>query len=406
MKHFFFIAFIFFSLFASAQSTIRQGIWHAEFKLNDTTTLPFQFEVKGTLIEVMNAEERITVTEIKTSGDSVFIQMPVFDTEIRCRIENDSLKGKFLNHTRLSNNIIPFKAAYGKYVPLVNSFDLKNFEGRWEATFAGDEPPLNKAVGIFKQTGNHVTGTFLTPTGDYRYLEGYADGNKMYLSCFDGSHLFYFPVMMHEDGTLSGDFYSGSHSHDTWSAKRNDKAELPDPDSLTFVKKGHDHLNFSLPDADSNIVSITDAKFQNKVVVVQVMGTWCPNCMDETAFLAPFYKRYHDKGFEVIGLDYERITNMPFVKKNLNRLKKQYDIQYSLLFAGSTDKVNRAYTLPQLTSIISFPTSIIIDKKGRVRKIHTGFSGPATGQDYEKWKDDFEKFIQKLLKLQKQKMRL
>ena len=385
------------TLTASAQH-LRQGIWHATLQLNDSVALPFQFESKEKKIEIINAEERIIVNEINYSGDSVFIQMPVFDSEIRCRLKGDDfLLGNFLNHSRTTNNIVPFKAVIEIYNPFVNSFQLKNFEGRWEVEFAGDEPPLNKAVGEFKQNGNRITGTFLTPTGDYRYLEGYVDGNKMYLSCFDGSHLFYFDATMDINATLHGNFYSGKHWHDTWTGKRNEKAELPNPDSLTFLKPGYDKLSFTFPDADSNLVSLSDTSFQNKVVVVQIMGTWCPNCMDETAYLSPFYERYHNREFEIIGLDYEKIATLQKARYNLQRLKKQYHIGYTLLFAGSTDNALRAKTLPQLNNIISFPTTIVIDKKGRVRRIHTGFSGPATGQHFEKWKEDFEANINKLL---------
>jgi thiol-disulfide isomerase/thioredoxin len=376
---------------------IRPGMWHGEFQLNDSVALPVHFEVAGKKWDFINAQERISVTEISQRGDSVFVQMPLFDSEIRCRLKGDSLQGNFINHARTNLNMIPFKAAAGNYEPPVNSFDLKNFEGRWEVTFAGDEPPLNKAVGEFSQQGNHVTGTFLTPTGDYRYLEGFADGARMYLSCFDGSHVFYFNAEMNPDEVIDGNYYSGKHWHDTWKAFRNEKAALPDPDSLTFLKKGFDKIAFTLPDTDSNLVSLTDKKFEGKVMVVQVMGTWCPNCMDETAFLAPFYEKYKGQGLEIIGLDYEKIPTMQTARKNLERLRLHYHIGYTLLFAGTTDKDKREKTLPMLSSIISFPTTIIIDKKGRVRNINTGFSGPATGVYFEKWKNDFTGLVEKLL---------
>ena len=376
---------------------MKTGPWHGAFQLNDSTQLPMQFEVKEKSLDVLNARERISVDEISYAGDSVFIRMPVFDSEIRCIMKGDSLTGNFLNHARTSQNIIPFHAAYGKYEPLVNSFELKNFEGRWEVSFAGDDPPLNKAVGEFSQQRNHLTGTFLTPTGDYRYLEGYADGDRMYLSCFDGSHLFYFDAQMNADEIIEGNYYSGKHWHDTWKAFRNEQAALINPDSMTFLKKGYDKIAFTFPDADSNMVSLDDKKFQGKVIIVQIMGTWCPNCMDETEYLAPFYKKYKAKGVEIIGLDYERIPTLQTAKKNLARLKTRYDIDYTLLFAGTTDKEKREKTLPMLTAILSFPTTIFIDKKGRVRSIHTGFSGPATGIYFEKWKNDFNGLVEKLL---------
>ena len=137
--------------------------------------------------------------------------------------------------------------------------------------------------------------------------------------------------------------------------------------------------------------------FRSKVVVIQIMGTWCPNCMDETDFLAPFYQKNRAKGLEIIGLDYERIATFQTAKKNLHRLRERYGIDYTLLFAGSTDKAKREKTLPMLSSILSFPTTIIIDKKGRVRNIHTGFSGPATGIYFEHWKSQFGGMVEKLL---------
>ncbi|CAN5503390.1 hypothetical protein BH11BAC1_BH11BAC1_01200 [soil metagenome] len=376
---------------------VQPGMWRGEFELNDSITLPFHFEVEGNTWEIINAQERITVNEIVVNGDSVLVRMPIFDSEIRCRLQGDSMVGQFLNHARTSLNVVPFKAAHGNPAPLVNSFELKNFEGRWEVTFEGDEPPMNKAVGEFSQQGNHITGTFLTPTGDYRYLEGYADGNQMYLSCFDGSHLFYFNAVVNPDEILEGNFYSGKHWHDNWKALRNEKAALPDPDSLTFLKKGFDKIAFTFPDAEGNMVSLEDKKFEGKVVVVQVMGTWCPNCMDETAFLAPFYDKYNAKGFEIIGIDYEKIATSETAKKNLDRLQSRYGIKYSLLFAGSTDQQNKDKSLPMLSAILSFPTTIIIDKKGRVRNIHTGFSGPATGIYFEQWKNHFTGLVEKLL---------
>jgi len=270
---------------------------------------------------------------------------------------------------------------------------VQNFRGRWEVQFEGEDPEAKMAVGEFKQQGSHITGTFLTLTGDYRYLEGDVSGNRFFLSCFDGSHAFLFNAMLQPDGTLTGNYYSGQHWHDTWTARRNENAKLVNGDSLTFLKAGFDQLSFTFPDADSILVSLSDKKFQNKIVIVQIMGTWCPNCMDETAFLAPYYKKNKNDGIEIIGLDFERTDDFKKVKQNLSRLKKRFDIEYTLLYAGSTDPELRSKKLPMLNRILAFPTTIFIDRNKNVRRIHTGFSGPATGEHYEKWKSDFEKTI-------------
>src|SRR5689334_22683822 len=113
------ILFLFFPLLSKAQ--LNPGPWHGEFTLNDSVTLPFNFEVKGSSIDIINAQERIHVTEISYKEDTIVIQMPVFDSEIRCRKHGDSLIGNFLNHARTNLNVIPFQAASGKYAPQVNS---------------------------------------------------------------------------------------------------------------------------------------------------------------------------------------------------------------------------------------------------------------------------------------------
>ena len=50
-----------------------------------------------------------------------------------------------------------------------------------------------------------------------------------------------------------------------------------------------------------------------------------------------------------------------------------------------------------LKHVLSYPTTIYIDKKGKVRKIHTGFNGPATGEKYIEFKTEFKEFTDKLL---------
>jgi len=385
-------------LVAHAQSFLESGRWRVMLQLNDSTELPFGFDAKDKTIEIINAEERIVVDEIQYSGDSVVIKMPVFDSELRGKFSGEYMTGVFLNHARKDNNVIPFKAEHRPYrfadLTVPAAFDMT---GRWEVRFAADEPPLDISVGEFKQHDNYLTGTFLTSTGDYRYLEGAVKGNQFMLSCFDGSHLFLFTGKYNPDGTLRGDYYSGKHWHDTWTARRNDHAALPDADTLTYLKPGYDHIDFQFPDMNGNTVSLHDKKFENKIIIIQIMGTWCPNCMDETAFLSPFYKKYKDKGVEIIALDFERMTDPQTVKQNLLRLKTRYQVDYTMLFAGSTDTELRRQALPMLNNILSFPTTIFIDRHNTVKRIHTGFSGPATGAHYQKWQDDFMMFVDRMI---------
>lgn len=393
-------------IFASCQNKnemLNTGTWRAVLKLRADVSLPLNFELKKIqdkyLLEIINADEKIAVDEISIINDSIFIKLPLFDSEIKGKFDANSITGAWFNYSRKENISIPFEAKFGIDFRFTNETKtpMANISGRWETDFSKGTEDSSKAIGVFVQSANSLTGTFLTPTGDYRYLAGTVQGDSVMLSCFDGSHAFLFRAKIDEHGNLNGDFHSGNHWLEPWTAKRNEQFQLPNPDSLTFLKSGYDKVNFSFPDLDNKPVSLSDKRFEGKVVIVQIMGTWCPNCMDETNFLSSYYAKHKSENLEIIGLGYEKTSDFSKAKSSLERLKKRFNVEYTLLFAGSSKKEEAAKTLPMLNHIMSFPTTIFIDKKGKVRKIHTGFSGPATGNEYEKFKEEFSSFVEKLI---------
>jgi thiol-disulfide isomerase/thioredoxin len=145
------------------------------------------------------------------------------------------------------------------------------------------------------------------------------------------------------------------------------------------------------------MISTTDPAYQGKVVVLQVLGSWCPNCLDETPFLAEFHDKYQSQGLEVIGLGFERTAIKEKAFNNLQRLKNRYKVNYEMVLAGTPDSSGVANALPNLAKIAAFPTTIFIDKKGVVRRIHTGFNGPATGEAYTEYRAEFTHYIESLL---------
>jgi peroxiredoxin len=130
---------------------------------------------------------------------------------------------------------------------------------------------------------------------------------------------------------------------------------------------------------------------------LQILGTWCPNCMDESKFLAPWYQKNKERGVEVLGLSFEKTNTMAIDGPKIENMKKRFKIGYPIVLAGSTAAGQADLALPQLNHVMGFPTSIVIDKKGVVRHIHTGFSGPGTGGYYLEWVDEFNKLIDQLL---------
>jgi thiol-disulfide isomerase/thioredoxin len=398
---------VFFMSSCDKQSVkLEVGMWRGALVAESGVEIPFNFEVIDTLgkpvIYIKNSSEKIRVEEIMINDDSINIKMPIFDSEFKGILKDGIIKGVWIKHLADKDDIMSF------YAKSNTKWRIKekavkatvNVNGKWATTFiTEDSADTTKAIGEFVQNKSKVTGTFLTSTGDYRFLEGMIEGNKLALSTFDGSHAFLFTAKINKDSTMSeGKFYSGFSYLENFTAKRNENAELEDAYSLTYLKDGADKINFTFPNLEGKEVSINDEKYKNKVVLVQLLGSWCPNCMDETAFLTQYYNKNKDRGLEIIGLAYERSKDFEKNKKNISRLVDRFKIGYDILVTGYTnDKAEAAQSLPMLNKIIAFPTMIVIDKKGLVREIHTGFSGPGTGKNYSNFVNQFENMMNKLL---------
>lgn len=393
---------------ANKPPLLKAGLWRAVLQRPDGQQIIFNLEtktVKGKqVLYVLNADERLLVDSIVFKHDSVWIQLPFFDAAFAATIKsNGNLEGLYIKRAGERVQSIPFSAIYGtKGRYTAASKPAVNISGRWDVSFIGRNNTISKAVGEFQQSpGGRITGTFLTPTGDYRYLEGTVSADSLKLSGFDGGHAILFTAKLTDDQTISeANIYSGLAAPEKWTAKKDAAVQLPDEYTYTKLREGETRLNFKFPATSGEAISINDERYINKVVVIQVLGSWCPNCMDETAFLSDYYNRNRQRGVEVIGLAYERTDNPEAAKKALVPFQKRFDVNYPFLLTGVgvSDRQRTEKTLPQLESIKAFPTSIIIDKKGNVRKIHTGFNGPGTGVHYETFKKEFEKLIDELLK--------
>ncbi|MBT8085003.1 MAG: TlpA family protein disulfide reductase, partial [Woeseia sp.] len=256
---------------------------------------------------------------------------------------------------------------------------------------------ISPSIGEFSQRGSRLFGTFLNPNGDYRYLAGHVRGKKFTLSTFDGAHAFLFTGEISGNTITNADFWSGTSWHQTWSAVRNPDATLPNAYQRTFLKPGYTRFDFEFPDLNGKPVSISDERFKGKVLIVTLAGTWCPNCHDEARFMAPLYKTYRQQGLEVVALMYEHFEDPKLAGERVKAFREKFGIEYETLLAGISAKTEAAETLPSLNAVLAFPTTIFIDRSGRVRKIHTGFNGPGTGEHYKKLTDEMTTLIKELL---------
>lgn len=381
------------------QPTLKTGIWRGVIDMQQRE-LPFAFEVKNngsrTTVEIRNADERLLLDEIYFEGDSVRMVLHIFDAELRGRLAGDSLTGWFVRHYAPGRNL-GFRATFNQTHRFArNETAAADFSGKYQLTFSDDSLSY-PAIGVFGQRGNHVTGTFLTPTGDYRYLEGNAIGQTLYLSAFDGNHAFIFEARLRGD-SLAGDFFSGKSGHEKFSGVKNAAATLPDAENLTYLKPGYNRIDFQFPDLEGNLVRLSDERYKNKVVVLQLFGSWCPNCMDETRFLADWHRQNRHRGIEILGLAYERKADFTYASERVKKMKERLGVEYDFLIAGTHDKKNAARSLPMLNQVLAFPTTIFIGKDGAVKHIHTGFSGPGTGVYYEQFVERFNEMINEALR--------
>lgn len=386
------------------ETILVEGSWLLEFSISNNEVVPVDLTINKSdssfIFTFNNDEENFAVTDITIDNNKIIFKDPVFDTWFEGKIMSPrKIKGKWYKGDK--DYKLPFVATQGETSRFkkLNSVttDLVDLSGKWEVDFSYDNVDEHiKSIGLFNQDNNYLSGTFLTETGDYRFLEGNVYDNKLNLSCFDGSHVFLFKAELKKD-TLYGKFWSGSHWKENWKAYRNNNFELRNPDSLTFLKEGYNKLSFSFPDLDSNIVSLSDKKYKNKVVIVNIMGPWCPNCKDETMHLTELYNKYNSRGLEIIALSFDKTDDFNKTKHTLTKLKNHFNSKYDYLIVGKANKIEAAKALPMLNHIMSYPTSIFIDKKGNIRKIRTGFYGPSTGNYYTRYVEQTNDLIEKLL---------
>ncbi len=390
-----------------ARKPLREGPWRMEMDVRTgaaarAAILPFLFDLvedSGTWhMRVHNGEEVIQVDDIVLVHDTLHIRMPLFDSEFIGTVKGDSLyTGEWHNYLKGPDYKIPFVARAGLTTRFAQPGEGRaDVTGTWEGHFSQDTEDAYGALGIFHEQDGRVTGTFGTETGDYRYLDGVMHGDSLFLSAFDGSHAFLFTAQLRND-SLIGRFRSGIHSQEPWVAVRNADFHLRDPDSLTFLKEGYDMADFHFPGLDGDTISPMDARHKGHVMMVQVMGSWCPNCVDETLLLDQMYTAYHDRGLDVIAIAFERYTDAPRAMKALRHFKEKLNVKYDIVYAGESRKEVASAKLPFLDHVMSYPTCIFIDRAGKVRRIRTGFYGPGTGEHYENYKRNLKVFLEKML---------
>jgi peroxiredoxin len=379
------------------------GYWQASVSLPGgeiETGLEISLDDGSYGASLINGQERVRIEEVVFADNELRLRFPAFNNEIRARLEDGRLTGKLTLVKRFGETeVMPFRATPGGASTAEASASANHdLSGRWAVQFHEPDGSNTPSIGEFAQRGARLFGTFLNPNGDHRFLAGHVRGDDFHLSTFDGAHAFIFSGTINEAGRIvDADFWSGTSWHQKWSGERNESVRLPDAFSRTWLKPGYERFEFAFPNERGETVSIDDEKFRDKVVMVTIAGTWCPNCNDEARYLAPFYRQYRDQGLEIVALMFEHFDDEQIAADQVRLFRDKHRIDYDTLIAGISDKAEAAKALPSLSAVLAFPTTIFIDRDGRVREIHTGFSGPGTGEHYVRLQNRFTELVTMLL---------
>lgn len=398
------------------------GRWDATLN-NSTEDVPFGLEIKnenGKLsAAVLNGPEHMPFTSARFENGTLTLRFEQYDGTLIAKLDNRNLVGEYFRPYGKGTVRYPLQAIRPKFQPPIDRVEGSPawvetvVNGRYSYKLTSEKKTTAETGEAEFETRpefsheNTITGVLIPVSGDTGLLAGHSirstSANEFVISRFDGIHVMLLKADVQPDGSLKGNFESGKTARYTFTATRKEAAKKEDqpedPFALTRVKDPSEQFRFSAPDPRTGKpVSASDPEFKNKVVIVDIMGTWCPNCHDEEPLLVDLYNRYHKDGLEIVSLSYEYTDNVAQNAKQIEVFRKKYDVPYPILLAGTTDDGQIAKTLPQLVNFGAFPTTIFIGRDGRVSKIHAGYTGPATGERFPAVQKEMDQIVRDLLK--------
>lgn len=386
-------------LVSSAWAQSLAGEWDATVKANGVD-VPCRFKVTGEGSSLQgtffNGEEQYPSTSATFANGSLVMNYEYTSGKMEATYKDGHLQGVFHaargNYpiTAVRHTTTPAPAANA---PLIEGeYEIANNSGKGEKAWWF----------LVRQKGGEVQASILRVDGDTGTLAGTwhdstpSGPGKFVLSHFALARAALLEVTPQPDGSLHL-VMNGTTQYTAWLPAAARAKGLPpptDPTLHTGVKDTSEPFHFKFKDLNGNIVSSDDARFKNKVVVVNILGSWCPNCHDEAPFLVEVYKKYRAKGVEVVALDFEQGDEVQDPVR-MRAFAKRYGIEYTVLQPGPTTEIENK--LPQLKNFNAWPTTFFLGKDGRVAHVHAGFPSSASGKRYTEAKQEFTETVERLL---------
>jgi thiol-disulfide isomerase/thioredoxin len=339
-----------------------------------------------------NGQECQRFTAVRQAGDSLVLELGDYAATITARFTGDSLAGQYHNVGRRGPRTIPFRAARGRW-PATPA--RKALTGSWDAWFQGAVDATPRVL-RFENRGGALEGTIISNSGDYGRFWGTAVGDSFAIAHFDGSYVYLLAGRLTGD-TVRGTFHAGLRGQTPFVATRSSGRPHLTPPTQVVTADSATPLAFTFPDLEGHPVSLSDPQFQGKVVLVDIFGSWCPTCHDAAPGLVQLYRDYHQRGLEIVGIGFEAIGDTAIDAPLVRRYRDKFGIPFPLLLGGVSDQDAVSAALPQLRGVIAFPTTIFLGRDGRIRRIHAGFYGPATGAQHDALVREFRREVEGLL---------
>ena len=370
------------------------GRWDAVVAVNNVE-IPFRFDIAADAARVtgwfFNGDEQIPSTAGTFANGALTLNFDHYATRVEARLVDGRLEGQYV---RARGAPYPFHARLA-VPPSMAAVEGPAVGGVWII-------PTQSSKGeaawrfIVHQTGPDVSAAILRVDGDTGALTGRFQGDRLVLSHFSGQRPLLLEITLEPDGSLA--ILQNKRTRMTAvreeHARERNVAAPADPSTHSFAKNAAEPFRFRFPDADGRPVADDDPRFQNKVVVVSITGTWCPNCHDEAPFLVDLYKRYRSLGLEIVALSFEEAAQLQDPGR-LRAYADRYGIEYPMLLAGLPEEL--AAKVPQIENLNSFPTTIFLGRDGRVREVHAGFPSKASGRFYTETTESIERLVEELL---------
>lgn len=379
---------------AGSAPTLAQGAGRLDYAaVLDLAGGPLRFSLvtEGTVARISGAP---VATVGRGAGDSLRFWLKDYDAVIMAAVHGDSLLGYYHNVGRLGPRTIPFRAAK-RPDGMIRVPVRPELVGKWDVNFITDGRSSPRVFEI-RAGGDGMEAAIFSNTGDYGRFDARIEGDSVRFAHFDGSFIYMFTAKVVGD-TLRGTFHAGLRTQTPFTGVRSTGGRhLTPPDEMTRADTAP--FRFSFRDLDGKLVTQDDPRFRNKVVVVDLFGTWCPTCHDAAASLKQLYTKYHAEGLEVVGIAYEISGDTASDARMVRTFRDNLQLPWTLLLAGIPDAATQQATQPQLTNFVAYPTTLFIGRDGRIKRVHAGFYGPATGEAHTALLADFDREVAALLR--------